>query len=354
MISINIKSNEKNYPIYINDNEIKSLRTEILKHTRGTKILVVISEKVQKLYGKELGFNKAETFVLKDGEREKNFKNYEKLLKKIFSNKLTRTDAIIAIGGGVAGDLAGFAAATYMRGIDFIQVPTTLLACIDSSVGGKTAINTSFGKNLLGCFYQPSAVFINTNFLKTLDERQFKTGLGEAVKYVFIEQSCKSSEEIGLPNFLTNNTQHILNREPHVLKTLIEKCILLKKSVVEKDEKELGLRKILNFGHTYAHAVEKYTNYKQYTHGETVVKGILFAFKLAEKKNLIDKDYHFYAKDLLEKFHFKEVKDFPIKNLLSIMKLDKKNNSDKITFILPTRFAEAEEFTITDEELLSL
>ena len=144
---------------------------------------MVISEKVNRLYGKKLGFQKDEIFVLKDGEEQKNFKNYKKILQKALKLQLTRNDTIIAIGGGVAGDITGFAASTYMRGIDYIQIPTTLLACVDSSVGGKTGIDTDFGKNLIGSFYQPKAVLIYTDFLKTLDDRQFKTGLGEVVKY---------------------------------------------------------------------------------------------------------------------------------------------------------------------------
>ena len=163
-LNINIPSQEKNYPIIIEHNNIEELKLKILSCVRGTKFLVVISEKVDKLYGKILGFNKSEKFVLKDGEKEKNFNNYKKIINKALQMELTRQDAIIAIGGGVVGDIAGFAASTYMRGIDFIQVPTTLLACVDSSVGGKVAIDSEHGKNLIGSFYQPKIVFINTNF----------------------------------------------------------------------------------------------------------------------------------------------------------------------------------------------
>lgn len=187
MIEVKIKSEEKSYPIIIENEAISDLREKIFSHTDS--YLVVISAKVEKLYGKQLNIPKERKFVLKDGEKQKNFKNYKKILEHALSLKLTRKSAIIAIGGGVAGDLAGFCASTYMRGIDFIQVPTTLLACVDSSVGGKTAIDTSFGKNLIGTFYQPKAVYINPRFLKTLDERQFKTGLGEVIKYSFIEKS---------------------------------------------------------------------------------------------------------------------------------------------------------------------
>ena len=214
---VKINSEEKSYPILIENEEISELKKKIFDYIKNRNFLVVISQKVEKLYGKKLNIPKENKFVLKDGEKEKNFKNYEKILNCALKLKLTRNDVIIAIGGGVVGDITGFAAATYMRGIDFIQVPTTLLACVDSSVGGKTAIDTKFGKNLVGAFYQPKVVFINPKFLKTLDDRQFKTGLGEVVKYSFIEKSCKCDEELHLTNFLTEKSEQILERKEKIL-----------------------------------------------------------------------------------------------------------------------------------------
>jgi 3-dehydroquinate synthase len=350
-LEVKISAKEEAYPIYIEQDKIENLKSKIAKHLRGNKVLVVISEKVEKLYGKLLGFSKEEKFVLKDGEKEKNFNNYKKILEKAFEMKLTRKDAIIAIGGGVAGDIAGFAAATYMRGIDYIQVPTTLLACVDSSVGGKTAIDTSFGKNLIGSFYQPKAVFINLNFLKTLDERQYKTGLGEVVKYIFIEKSCFCKEELNFSNFINENTEKILSRNLNTLEILIESCIKLKIAVVEQDEKELGLRKILNFGHTLGHAIEKITNYKKYTHGEAVVEGIRFAFKLAEKRGLIDKNYRFFADDILKKFYFRQITKLPENKLLEAMKMDKKSADGKIIFILPIDYSIVKEVSLNSDEI---
>lgn len=353
MISIPVKidSSEKSYPIIIDNDEISSLREKILKYTSGKKFLVVVSEKVERLYGKKLGFAKSEKFVLKDGEKEKNFNNYRKILEKALKLQLSRKDTIISIGGGVVGDLAGFAASTYMRGIDYIQVPTTLLACVDSSVGGKTGLDTSYGKNLVGSFYQPKAVLINTNFLKTLDERQFKTGLGEVVKYTFIENSCKCVEELNLTNFLTEHAQKILSKDMCVLEQLIEICIKLKVSVVQQDEKEGGLRKILNFGHTYGHAVEKITGYKKYTHGEAIVKGMEFAFNLALKRNLIDGNYKYFADDVIKKFNFKQIPDYPLEKMVKIMQMDKKADYGKITFILPTDYSSVAEFSLSETEI---
>lgn len=351
-VSIKIKEQEKSYPLIISGNDVSEIKEKIHTYTRGKKVLVVISEKVNKLYGRKLGFEKEETLILRDGEKEKNFKNYKKILQRALKLQLTRSDTIIAIGGGVVGDIAGFAASTYMRGIDYIQVPTTLLACVDSSVGGKTGIDTDFGKNLIGSFYQPKAVLIYTDFLKTLDDRQFKTGLGEVVKYTFIEKSCKCDEELNLTNFLTDNAERVLLRDSEILEQLILICIKLKAAVVEQDEKEGGLRKILNFGHTYGHAVEKFTKYKKYTHGEAVVKGMEFAFNLAVKKNLIDVNYKYFADDVIKKFHFKKIPDYPLEKLIKIMKMDKKADFDKITFILPVDYSQVAEYKLTEEKLL--
>ncbi|CCY62531.1 3-dehydroquinate synthase [Clostridium sp. CAG:967] len=350
-LSVNIKSEEKSYPIFIEDEDILLLKEKILSYVEGKKYLVVISQMVEKLYGKTLGFSKENVYVLKDGEKEKNFSNYKKITERALKMKLTRKDAIIAIGGGVAGDLAGFVSSTYMRGIDFIQVPTTLLACVDSSVGGKVAIDTDYGKNLVGAFYQPKVVFINPNFLKTLDDRQFKTGLGEVVKYSFIEKSCKCDEDLNLTNFLSENVENIINRDERVLSKLIEICVKLKISVVEKDEKESGLRCILNFGHTYGHAIEKITKYKKFTHGEAIVAGMKYAFNLAIKRNLIDKNYKFFAEDVIKKFNFVEIPEFDREKMIELMKLDKKACNEKIVFILPTDYSTVEAFELNSEDL---
>lgn len=351
-LSVKINSKEKYYPIIINNEDISDTVKKILNFTEGKNYLVVISEKVEKLYGKKFNIPKENKFILKDGEKEKNFKNYKKILDRALKMKLTRKDLMIAIGGGVVGDITGFAAASYMRGIDFIQVPTTLLASVDSSVGGKVAIDTDFGKNLVGAFYQPKIVFINPLFLKTLDDRQFKTGMGEVVKYSFIEKSCKcDDEDLNLTNFLSEKSEQILNRNEKTLLKLIEICVKLKISVVEKDEKENGLRRILNFGHTYGHAIEKFTKYKKYTHGEAIVEGMKFAFNLAVKRNLIDKNYKFLAEDVMKKYNFCEIPQFNNKKMLELMKLDKKATSDKITFILPTDYSIVEAFELTPDEI---
>ncbi len=351
-LCVKIKETDKSYPIYIDSSEISELTRKLEKYISGRKVFVVISEKVNKLYGKILNIPAVETFVLKDGEKEKNFKNYKKITERMLKNQLSRKDILLAVGGGVVGDMAGFAASTYMRGIDFIQIPTTLLACVDSSVGGKTGIDTDYGKNLVGTFYQPKAVFININFLKTLDTKQFKTGLGEVVKYSFIEKSCKPEFEINLFNFLSENFEKINNKDIRTLERLVEYCVTLKIAVVEQDEKEGSLRKILNFGHTYGHAIEKITNYKKYTHGEAVVEGMRFAFKLAVEKGLIEKNYKFLADDVINKFKFTSVKKFNMKKITEIMKSDKKASNGKITFVLPTDYQEVKTFDFDEDFFL--
>lgn len=345
-------SSDKKYPIFIEFDEIKTLEEKVFKYTNANKILLVISEKVNKLYGKSLTFKNSIKFVLKDGEKQKNFKNYQHILKVALENKLERKDAIVAIGGGVVGDIAGFAAATYLRGIDFIQIPTTLLACVDSSVGGKVGINTDFGKNLVGAFYQPKAVFCTLNFLKKLDERQFKTGLGEIVKYAFIEKSCGDESGNNFFEFLEENSDKILSRDEETISKIIEISLKLKSSVVKQDEKEMGLRKILNFGHTYAHAIEKITNYKKYTHGEAVAIGMVFAINLAFKKELITEEYKTQGLALINKFNLiKELPNFNQQKLVDLMKSDKKVENGIIKFILPTQKATVECLNIETNEL---
>ena len=353
-LEVNIKSQDKKYPIYIGDIGFTDLKKKILKECSDKNYIIVFSRKVYKLYSKELNFPKDRIFVLNDGEKEKNYKNYIKILNFALSKKLKREDYIIAIGGGVVGDIAGFAASVYMRGINFIQVPTTLLAMTDSSVGGKVAINTKYGKNLVGAFYQPNVVFINIKFLKTLDMNQYKSGLGEVVKYGFIEKNCADSNEFNLLNFLTENYEKILSKDGYILEKLISACVRLKINVVEKDEKESGLRKVLNYGHTYAHAIEKLTNYRKYTHGECVIEGIKFAVNLAHKQNFIDKEYQFLCMDIIQKFGYKPLKAFPANKYIPVMTTDKKAVGNYISFILPVGYAEVKEYRYTHEELLKL
>ncbi len=351
ILTVNISETKASqYPIYINSEPITELKKELDKVTEGKKRLVIFSEKVYKLYKKELDFDRSEIFVLKDGEIQKNIKNYAKIINKAIELKLSRKDMIIAIGGGVVGDMAGFAAATYMRGIEFIQVPTTLLASVDSSVGGKTAIDMPHGKNFVGAFYQPKAVYINLNFLKTLDEKQYKSGFGEVIKYAFIENSCNHSEYFNLLDILKNNINNYETRNPEFLENIVRICLELKASVVAQDEKEKGLRKILNLGHTFGHALEEETKYKRFTHGHAVVQGIMYIFNYALNNNLCDKSYYNEALTLMNVYGYEQDKLLFINknNLIKYMKTDKKSSNDVITFIVPTEPAIVTEVQETD------
>lgn len=347
------KQDAKKYPIFIDFDPIESLEEKILKHTKASKVLLVVSSKVEKLYRKELDFKNCYKFIVPDGESQKNFDNYQWICNYASRIKLERKDVVVAIGGGVVGDLAGFVAASYLRGIDFIQIPTTLLACVDSSVGGKVAINTDFGKNLVGAFYQPKAVFCNLNFLSTLDNRQLKTGLAEIIKYAFIEKSCEAPQDYFLFDFLSANYEKILSKNLSVLAELIKISLNLKVSVVSKDEKELGLRKILNFGHTLGHAIEKLTKYRKFTHGEAIVFGMKFAVILARQKELISEEYKIKSMELIDNYAIvKKMPRFNLKKLIELMKLDKKVEDGKLIFILPTGKSTVNSFKdVTEDDI---
>lgn len=345
-------SDNKEYLIEISDSSFAKLNQEIYELTRSQKRLVVMSKKVYDLYFTELNFSEDEVFVLKDGEKEKNIKNYLKIMKRAIDMGLTRNDVLIAVGGGVVGDITGFVASTYMRGIDFIQVPTTLLSAVDSSVGGKTAIDFAEAKNIVGTFYQPKKVFININFMKTLDKRQFMSGLGEVLKYAFIEESCGYKMPLYLFEFLTLGCEKILEKEPITIIRMIEYSLNLKIAVVNQDEKEGGLRKILNFGHTLAHALETITKYKKYTHGEAVVYGMFFILDWAYKMQYITYSYYRLSIELLEKYGFRKLNNkYPKEKLIEIMKKDKKASIDKITFIIPSDKKRVKEIKLTPSDV---
>lgn len=345
VLNVRIKATkESSYPIIIEENILEKAYEYILKYTRAKKFLVVTNDKIFNLYGEYLRNDNSEFIVLPDGEVYKSMDYLNKILDKALEIKLERKDAIIALGGGVIGDMAGFAAAIYQRGIDFIQIPTTLLAQVDSSVGGKVAVNHKLGKNMLGAFYQPKLVLSDTNVLKTLDERQFKTGLSEVIKYAFIEKTCNAEENYNFYEFLKENKEKICKRDTKALKELITICCKLKSAVVNQDEKEKGLRAILNFGHTYAHAIENITNYEKYTHGEAVSIGMKLIFDLALSLGKISEEYYKDAISLIQEYDLVTSLDFtPDKEkFYDSMKSDKKVSNQSIVFVMPTNRKEVE------------
>tara|TARA_B100000401_G_scaffold53471_1_gene31245 strand:+ start:915 stop:1979 length:1065 start_codon:yes stop_codon:yes gene_type:complete len=277
MSIISVGKGETKYNIHISGNNFpKAILNKHLKNKN--KILIITDDGIPKNHIKKLknAINNKNVYIfsLKSGEKSKSFSSYQKILNKLFELKFDRSDIVIAFGGGVVGDITGFSAATYMRGIKYIQIPTTLLAQVDSSVGGKTAINVAQGKNLVGAFYNPSLVIVSTYFLNTLSDEEFKSGLGEVVKYALIGNKK-------LRSIVERNSQQIISREESVLKSIIEESIKTKSKIVTKDEKENGIRAILNFGHTFGHAIEAYKNYKGITHGAAITLGMVIASRIS-------------------------------------------------------------------------
>ena len=277
MSTISAGKGKSKYNIHISGNNFPKI--VLNKHLGNkNKILIITDDGIPKKHIKKLidaiKSREVNVFSIKNGEKSKSLSTYQKILNKLFELKFDRSDIVIAFGGGVVGDIAGFSAATYMRGIKFIQIPTTLLAQVDSSVGGKTAINVTQGKNLVGAFYNPSLVVISTYFLNTLSDEEYKSGLGEVVKYALIGNKR-------LKTFIEKNSKEIINRKESVLKIIIEESIKTKSKIVTKDEKENGIRAILNFGHTFGHAIEAHNNFKNITHGAAIALGMVIASKLS-------------------------------------------------------------------------
>ncbi len=348
-----VNLNERSYPIYITTDfsnigycfEECSINTE--------RKLVVISDKnVDNYYGDALvknirnaGYN-IEKCIIAPGENSKNILTAKYIYSHLIELKLDRKAVLIALGGGVVGDITGFAASTYLRGIDFIQIPTTLLSQVDSSVGGKTGIDFNGIKNVIGTFYQPKLVFINVKTLKTLPISELKSGMAEVIKHSII----KDKE---LFYFLKNNLDNIYTCNEDVLKHVVKTNCMIKSSIVEKDEKEeSGIRAVLNFGHTIGHALESASEYKL-SHGECVSIGIIGAFKIAGYMGMVTNEETTDVINLLEKAGLPtEVKGIDPKKVYEKIFYDKKVNNGRILFILPREIGKVEKRFVNDEELV--
>ena len=282
---------------------------------------------------KSLNKKKIYIYFFRANEINKNQNNVNKILDILLNKNFSRQDCLISIGGGITGDISGFAASLFKRGLKFINIPTTLLSQVDSSIGGKTGVNTKYGKNLIGSFYQPNLVISDIQFLKTLPKREIVCGYGEILKHSLIANK-------NFYNFLNKNRVKIFNlSSPFIEKAIYESC-KIKKNVVEQDEKEQGLRKILNFGHTFAHAYEASLGYSiKLNHGEAVILGMKTALNFSLKQNLLNKnDYnsiinHISNSNLPSSINkFFKVKD--LNKIMSFMMKDKKNTSNKISLVL--------------------
>lgn len=340
MSNIDINLKHKKYEIHIEKGILNSIGKHVAEIYKGKNIVLVTDWNVEKFYlekvCKSLKENKFEVkyISIKPGEHSKTLNTLEEVYKKFCDYGLKRGELIISLGGGVVGDLTGFAAATYLRGVKYIQIPTSLLAQVDSSIGGKVAVDLPYGKNLVGNFYHPEAVFIDSEVLQTLDKKFFNDGMGEVIKYGLIRDKTIVDE---LLNF--NNKEELINN----IEYIIHKCCSIKKSVVENDEKDMGERMILNFGHTLGHCIEKYFNYEGYTHGEAVAIGMAHITKKSEEFGTTEKGTFEYIKTVLQKYElpFAIPENVDYVELLQTIHYDKKAEENSINLIILDKVGES-------------
>ena len=337
-IKLKINTKTQKYSIVIGSNLMFNISKIIRDNSIDFKKCLVIidkniSNKTISQIKKSLNKKKIYIHFFKASEINKNINNVNKILDILLNKNFSREDCLISVGGGITGDISGFAASLFKRGLKFINIPTTLLSQVDSSIGGKTGVNTKYGKNLIGSFYQPNLVISDIQFLKTLPNREVICGYGEILKHSLIANK-------NFFNFLNRNSKKIINlKSPFIEKAIFESC-KIKKNIVEKDEKEKNLRKILNFGHTFAHAYEASLGYsKKLNHGEAVILGMKTALSFSLKNNLLKKDEYFLINNHVTNSKLpSNIKKFfktkDLKKIMSFMLKDKKNYSDKISLVL--------------------
>lgn len=325
MPEILAKTSIGSYEVTIANNSLFRVGKRAKSLVRGTRAFIATDKNVARLYLNKVeesletaGF-RVESLVIEPGEESKNATSLFMLYDKFHDFGITRTDLIVALGGGVIGDLAGFAAATYLRGIPLIQVPTTLLAQVDSSIGGKTAIDLPYGKNLVGSFYHPLAVILDPSVLATLPRTVMNEGMAEVIKYGCIR-------DISLFEQIESNRMD--------LEWVLERCIHIKTEVVAKDERDTGERMLLNFGHTIGHAIEKVACYKTYSHGQAVSTGMVVACKMGELLGITKQGTTQKVKSCLEKFGLPTECDLPVEEIQDAIRSDKKTLSDTVYFVL--------------------
>lgn len=339
MKSLTVELGERSYPIYFG----KQLLTNpdlLLPHINGKQVMVVTNETVAPLYLDKvqqlLTALEHKVVVLPDGEQYKTLETVNLIFDALLENKFNRTATLIALGGGVIGDITGFAAASYQRGIHFIQIPTTLLAQVDSSVGGKTGVNHRLGKNMIGAFHQPDCVIADTETLNTLDDRQLSAGIAEVIKYGLIRDPAFLS-------WLESNMPKLLARDLESLAYAIEISCRNKAEVVAADERETGQRALLNLGHTFGHAIETGTGYGNWLHGEAIATGMYMAANLSERSGWISKDDVLRVKEIL---HLANLPIYPpvemdMKKFLELMALDKKVVNNCLRLVLLEKLGKA-------------
>ncbi len=331
MKTLTVDLADRSYDIEIDKNLLASIRfaEEFPYEQRlvltNTTIYALHSDRILSLVDGQ----RDRVVIIEDGERYKNLESFADVHTRLLELEFNRRSLLIAFGGGVIGDLAGFVASTYQRGIDFIQIPTTLLAQVDSSVGGKTAVNHPLGKNMIGTFYQPKRVLIDLSLLSTLPQREYISGLAEVLKYGFIQDA-------EFLEWMRVNYQAILAKDPNIIGEMIYRSCASKKFIVDQDERESGVRATLNLGHTFGHAIEKLMKYQGVLHGEAVAIGINMAGYLSCRMGLISKKDQLYITSLLHLFGLpcEAPQAFTAQAFLNVMRLDKKNLTKKIRFVL--------------------
>lgn len=337
---VRVELGERSYDIEIGQGNLGTVGGKMMEFGLSGRAGIITNDTVSPLYARAVSDSiraagiEPVLLVIPDGEEYKSLPWASHLFDRLLSQRFDRKCSLVALGGGVIGDLTGFVAATYMRGIPFVQVPTTLLSQVDSSVGGKTGVNHPLGKNMIGAFYQPVHVLTDVTTLNTLPQEEFLSGMAEVVKYGVIYDAA-------FFEYIVNNREAILAKEPVALSYIIKRSCEIKADVVGQDERESGLRAILNFGHTVGHAVEAITNYTGYRHGEAVSIGMVMAARLAHKTGLCGREVEARVEALLSAL------GLPVKMpaldpaaVLSAIGLDKKSEGGKVKFVLPTKIGE--------------
>ena len=351
MATLHVELGERSYPIHI-DAGVLLNSTLLTQHIRAQRVCVVTNDIVAPLYLDKikqlLSGYQLDIVVLPDGESEKSLANFDKIMSHLLANTHGRDTTLIALGGGVIGDITGFAAACYQRGIDFVQIPTTLLSQVDSSVGGKTAVNHPLGKNMIGAFYQPNVVLIDVDTLTTLPDREFAAGMAEVIKYGILG-------DVQFFEWLEQHVEQIQRKDVATLTEMIERCCQCKADIVSADETEAGVRALLNLGHTFGHAIEAELGYGEWLHGEAVATGMVLAAKLAVTMNLIEASDLRRIEALIATFALptQAPDSMSLQVFMKHMKRDKKNLAGKLRFIVPTAIGTSEIRDDVTEEMLA-
>jgi len=334
MKRLNIDLADRSYEILIGRGLLQRTGEWVMAIAKPSCVVIITHPSINRLYGEKLssGFSRANIpthFIeVPEGEKSKSLEQAGKIYDHLLEWKCDRQTVLVALGGGVIGDLTGFIAATYVRGVPFIQVPTTLLAQVDSSVGGKTAVNHPHGKNMIGVFYQPKLVVVDLETLKSLPEKEYRAGIAEIIKHGVIEDSR-------LFNFLERQFQNILSHDSKALEHIIATSCAIKARVVEKDERESHYRMVLNFGHTIGHAIESLTGYSTFIHGEAVAVGMVYAAKLSQLMGYCSGEVVHRILGLIENFGLPtQLPNLKAGDMIQSMYLDKKTAYRKIRFIL--------------------